>query len=49
MFLVFNEPSDGNIEKKLDVSSQRCDVYPAHVYVPQVNNQYDVLIFQKSI
>ncbi|CAL44976.1 uncharacterized protein CELE_K07A1.17 [Caenorhabditis elegans] len=39
MFLVFNEPSDGNIEKKLDVSSQRCDVYPAHVYVPQMNKK----------
>lgn len=36
-FLIVNEPSIESVDQKLKYPEEKCDIFPAQIYVPKVN------------
>ncbi|EGT47967.1 hypothetical protein CAEBREN_23691 [Caenorhabditis brenneri] len=44
-FLIVNEPTDETVDRMLQVPKDKCDVYPALVYIPKYNKKMEKGLF----
>ncbi|EFO90813.1 hypothetical protein CRE_08154 [Caenorhabditis remanei] len=44
-FLIVNEPTEETVDRELSVPTEKCDVFPALVYIPKFNKKMEKGLF----